>query len=195
MRNLYKILLLIPILVFNSCEIKTKKQSIPLIVADTIVYQLIYDIVYSDTSGENGFVDPKLYAEMMTPSLSIEDSSMIEKLDTLFNTEDHIFIISQIRQQDSLKLNPKKISGIKLIPNDSLTKWSRSKKDFWECYYQNYQRGFNTIGFPYFSKDLKKCVVRIGYGCGGLCGGSRTVIYLKRNDKWVVYKILSFIIS
>ena len=82
-------------------------------------------------------------------------------------------LLSDLTKQDIFEM-------IKQKENLKTFKWNNSELGF------NLSNKNNWYSFsvPLFSEDRTKAVIMIRDLCSGLCGGGKTILFTKKNEKW-----------
>jgi|GEM_PF-5027046 len=173
------------------------EKSDVLIIRDT---NLIYSFVKSITDTNSVGLLLDIACKIVDEPRDLED---IYSLDTFFNEKDFQLIRDQIGNKSAFFWDAKRLSNYVIINNESIivlrnfnTGNSTGKNDnFWNNYYQLYQTGFTKMSVPIFNADKKLAIIKVGYYCGGLCGGGDTKIYKFRNGIWAEVYIISSWVS
>jgi hypothetical protein len=109
------------------------------------------------------------------------DSLEIVKLDSIFDSKDIEYMLTQKKQFYKFKLDQTKLDNKIIISIDSL----ELAKNYPYCY----------MSFPVFNARKDEFMIRTGYVSGILSAEGATFIYQKRGTDWKIIKVLHQTIS
>ena len=188
-------LFLILLLLISCKKNDVKKAIIPKDELLNLRYEVLNQLIKSDsaTLGFNHFI----YNSTLSPvNIDIEDNEIRPlgidlKYDSIFLQKDSGYYKNQERHVLNFKLDKSRIkSKLKYITGQELQELQEIKKsNFWTEFDKKY--GHNCIrrfSVPFFNKDKTMCIVQNSMSCGPLDGGGNTIIYKKKNGKWVVLR-------
>lgn len=113
------------------------------------------------------------------------------KYDSIFSVKDSIYYKNQSNLIINFKLNKNRVNHqLNYISDEELYRLREiGKSDFWEEFEKKYgNRCIESFSLPFFNKEKTICIVQNSMSCGPLDGGGKTIIYKKKNGKWVVLK-------
>lgn len=188
-------LFLILLLLISCKKNEVRKEITPKDDLLNLRYEVLNQLIKNDseTLEFNHFI----YNSTLSPvNIDVEDNEIRSlgidlKYDSIFLQKDSVYYKNQERAVLNFKFDKSRIKiNLKYITGQELQKLQEIKKsNFWIEFDKKY--GDNCIcrfSVPFFNKEKTICIVQNSMSCGPLDGGGKTIIYKKKNGKWVVLK-------
>jgi hypothetical protein len=187
---------------FVSC-LKKNKEVCNVIVSDTIISNIINDLIVGDTlpisdslskkllNSKNRFwhlsyIKPKFdkVHKIIAPNVPEINISYFDVVKPNFTNQDSININCQVKADTIDKFLNFDLITIKDLMIIDMKKYNSYGLD---SLYRNY-REFYSLTRPFFFSNNSKCIIDVRYHCGGLCGSFWIYLMEKSDDKWIIKK-------
>lgn len=148
--------------------------------------------VFADTSTDDFLQDSIIFlsdANTLPPPNLWDFNNTTDYVADLFGIEDKEFIRGQLKNRNKIILNKLKAKNVWVVPSSQLEHSSDYDEYFKKQGIQK-PNGLYTISTPVFSPNLDKAYFRLGYICGGHCGGTEDRYYEKENGKWTLKEVV-----
>ncbi|WP_224995115.1 hypothetical protein [Cesiribacter sp. SM1] len=144
-------------------------------------------------AGDDDFIEDSIIYLSDTNTLSPPNlgdyDNTTDYLVDLLATDNKEYIQNQLRNINGINLKELKAKNVIVVPASQLEYTS----DYVEYFKKNgiaEPEGLYKISTPIFSPNLDKAYFRIGYICGGHCGGTEDRYYVKENGKWMLKEVV-----
>lgn len=179
-----------------SCKKKeVKKEIIPKDDLLNLRYEVLNQLIKNDseTLEFNYFI---YNSTLSLVNIDVEDNEIRPlginlKYDSIFLQKDSVYYKNQERDVLNFKFDKSRINvNLKYITGQELQRLHEiNKSNFWTEFDKKYDNNcIRRFSVPFFNKDKTICIVQNSMSCGPLDGGGKTIIYKKKDGKWIVLK-------
>ena len=172
-------------LLLSGCWSNKPKNEAPQISQIDSLY--ILDIIHTAlTDSSISWIGKKghqvLSKTQMLPPPSNFYESYVSYVSRILSEKDTLCIGSQLQLRNRFTTTGMENFGYTVVnlENDVRT------GTFWETFHEEYGEGFLTVSMPVFDCNRIRAFIRLGFVCGGKCGGGEDIVLEQINGRWVL---------